>query len=377
MSGLGERLLWRSDSVGVALLDDAARVVRASATFERIVRRRGVGASAADLVVVPQRDALLRLVHDAGADWATLRVAVGRDPEEAPTDVRAWVARASEGILLVLEPVGSDLATLNAELLALNDELTAMERELRRRGRELADRNERLLELDRLKAEFLSLVSHEFRTPLASMRGYVELLADEVDGLTPKQRRFVEVLGRNVARLLRLVDDLLFVAQADAGRVELELVPLDLSRLVDEAAEAARPLAAEKDVELRTRGEPVLVEGDHGRLLQLVDNLVVNAVKFTPAGGTVDVGVAAGEGRGILTVRDTGIGIPPEDQERVFERFFRSRGAASRALPGTGLGLTVVKTIADAHGAELSVESADGQGTVFRVVLPAQPAGGR
>jgi signal transduction histidine kinase len=238
--------------------------------------------------------------------------------------------------------------------------------------RAMAEQNKRLLELDRLKDEFLSLVSHELRTPLTSIRGYLDLVLDEEAGeLNDEQRRFLQAVERNSGRLLRLVGDLLFVAQADAGRLSLERAKVDLAELASHCVEGAAPAATEKSVTLVLRVDqvPALV-GDRGRLAQVLDNLVSNALKFTPEGGTVEVRTGRDGDFVTIEVEDTGIGIPAEDQPRLFERFFRSSIAHEQAIPGTGLGLAIVKAIVEAHWGRISVESSEGRGTTFRVELP-------
>jgi signal transduction histidine kinase len=216
----------------------------------------------------------------------------------------------------------------------------------------LARQNERLRELDRLKDEFISLVSQELRTPLTSIRGYLELLLDGGAGeLTEDQNRLLAVVDRNSKRLMRLVGDLLFLAQVEAGKLALELDAVDLDDVVTEAVEAAKPLADEKGIALRTSVDamPVLV-GDRSRLAQALDNLVSNALKFTDHGGSVDVRVSSAHGHAVVEVEDTGIGIALEEQAQLFDRFFRSSAATERAIPGTGLGLTIAKTIVERHG---------------------------
>jgi signal transduction histidine kinase len=236
----------------------------------------------------------------------------------------------------------------------------------------MAEQNKRLLELDRLKDEFLSLVSHELRTPLTSIRGYLDLVLDEEAGeLNPEQRRFLQAVERNSGRLLRLVGDLLFVAQADAGRLSLERAKVDLAELAAHCVEGAAPAASEKSVTLVLMANPVpALVGDRGRLAQVLDNLVSNALKFTPAGGTVEVRTFSEGEAVILEVEDTGIGIPAADQPRLFERFFRSSVADDQAIPGTGLGLAIVKAIVEAHAGLISIESREGKGTTFRIDLP-------
>jgi signal transduction histidine kinase len=238
--------------------------------------------------------------------------------------------------------------------------------------RALAEQNKRLRELDRLKDEFLSLVSHELRTPLTSIRGYLDLVLDEDAGhLNPEQRRFLEAVDRNSGRLLRLVGDLLFVAQADAGRLSLEQAKLDVSSIAADCVEGARPAADEKSIELVLLAAPVpALVGDRVRLSQVLDNLVSNALKFTPAGGTVQVKTFSDGEHVAVEVSDTGIGVPLADQPRLFERFFRSNAAYDQAIPGTGLGLAIVKAIVEAHRGRITLDSQEGQGTTFRIELP-------
>jgi len=240
----------------------------------------------------------------------------------------------------------------------------------------LADQNERLLELDRMKDEFVALVSHELRTPLTSILGYLELVLEGDAGeVTEEQRQFLSVVERNSQRLLRLVGDLLLIAQIEAGKLTLQYGVVDLAKLARDCVEAARPRADEKGVDLVLDTGPVpALSGDRVRLAQLLDNLVSNAIKFTPEGGRVTVGLAREDGHALLAVSDTGIGIPPDEQARLFERFFRTSGATKRAIQGTGLGLAITKAIAEAHGGEISLESAENVGTTFRIVLPLESA---
>jgi signal transduction histidine kinase len=236
----------------------------------------------------------------------------------------------------------------------------------------LSEQNERLRELDRLKDEFISLVSHELRTPLTSIRGYLELLLDGGAGdLTDDQSRFLSVVDRNSKRLMHLVGDLLFLAQVEAGKLTLELEEIEIDDIVTESVEAAKPIADDKGIALRASLESIpSMVGDRARLGQLLDNLVSNALKFTPSGGSVDVCVSLDGGEAVIEVVDTGIGIAPSDQAHLFDRFFRSSEATQRAIPGTGLGLTIAKTIVERHGGSIEVESAAGEGTTMRIRLP-------
>jgi signal transduction histidine kinase len=232
--------------------------------------------------------------------------------------------------------------------------------------------NAELRTLDKLKDEFIALVSHELRTPLTSIRGYLELVTDGSSGpLTGDQEQFLGIVDRNAGRLHSLVGDLLFIAQIEAGRLALERAEVEITRIAEESIETGRPLARDKGIELTLVSERVApLQGDRGRLGQLLDNFVSNAIKFTPAGGSVEVRVLEQAGRAVIEVSDTGMGIPAAEQDRLFERFFRTSTATAQAIQGTGLGLTISKAIAEAHGGRISFTSVEGEGTTFRIELP-------
>jgi signal transduction histidine kinase len=230
--------------------------------------------------------------------------------------------------------------------------------------------NQRLRELDRLKDDFVSTISHELRTPLTSITGYVELAREQAD---PETSGYLEVVERNAGRLLALVNDLLFVARLQSGRLEFELEHVDVAKLVAESVATAKPHAVGANVELRLRlsGADTAVRGDRRRLGQVVDNLVSNAIKFSPDAGTVDLTVDRRNGLVLIEVEDRGIGIAESEKERLFERFFRTQGALDRQIPGTGLGLYITKSIVEAHGGTVAMHSVAGEGSSFVVELPA------
>jgi PAS domain S-box-containing protein len=241
---------------------------------------------------------------------------------------------------------------------------------------------------ERMKDQFVSLISHELRTPLTSILGYLELVLDDEDPLTDDQRAYLTTVERNADRLLRLVGDLLFTAQVDAGRFTLQPQDVDLAGVVRAAEETARVTAGTSGVEVTVDlpEDGLVVPGDAVRLGQACDNLVSNAVKFTPSGGRVTLalrpawqtrdGVISALERpdavpvAQLSVRDTGIGIPTGEQGKLFQRFFRASTAQRNAVPGVGLGLAITKAITTAHGGTLDVESAEGEGTTFTLTLP-------
>jgi signal transduction histidine kinase len=242
----------------------------------------------------------------------------------------------------------------------------------RRSGRIDRDNAARAEELIRLRDEFVAVVSHELRTPLTSIIGYLELIADgEAGELTSEQAGYLAIVQRSTNRLVELVGDLLLVAEAERGPLALESVETDIGVLAANAVEAARPAADARGVVLRLEpSQGGMLYGDPTRLAQMLDNLISNAIKFTPEGGRVTV-LASTIGRAVLVeVADNGEGISALDREQLFDPFFRSRAANARAVPGTGLGLTITKAIVDAHGGTIRVESTVGRGTTFRVRIP-------
>ncbi len=244
---------------------------------------------------------------------------------------------------------------------------------LERVNQEMVVQNERLRELDRLKDHIVSTVSHELRTPLTSIIGYTELLLETSDGdLDTERAQFLQVVSRNAYRLQRMVDDLLLVAKIDAGTLRLEQAPFDLGTLLREAVETALPVAEDKGVKIVF--EPmgsVPVVGDRTRLGQAIDNLLNNAIKFTPGRGTVELAGHCTDSSAKIVVTDSGMGIPPDELARVFDRFYRS--SASGAVPGTGIGLSIVSYVAEAHGGSVAVQSQVGVGSTFTMTIPRQP----
>jgi PAS domain S-box-containing protein len=238
--------------------------------------------------------------------------------------------------------------------------------------RDITERQEAQREAERLKDEFFALVSHELRTPLTSIIGYLELLEEDGEGkLDEEDWHHIGVMQRNADRLLRLVGDILLVAQVQAGTFTVHPTEMDVSSLIEHAVDAAMPKAEATGIELNLHGNPTpQIEGDHDRLAQLVDNLVTNALKFTPAGERIDVTCCTRDGAVLIEVANTGSYLGPDEQEQLFERFFRANDAVEGAIGGVGLGLAICKAIAEAHGGEISVRSTENEGTTFSVRLP-------
>jgi signal transduction histidine kinase len=232
--------------------------------------------------------------------------------------------------------------------------------------------------LGRLRDAFVAAVSHELRTPLTSVSGFLELLGDDEDRLGLAGRTYLNAARRGTSRLQRIVEDLLLVAQIEAELLELRTEPVDLAELAEAAVEVVRPAAEEKRIAitLDTRDSLPLV-ADSARLAQVLDNLLTNAIKFTPAGGAIVLSVSGGHGHRRIEVTDNGIGIPHEEVGQVFSRFYRASSATRRAIPGTGLGLVIARAIVEGHGGAITLDSREGEGTGVTVTLPlSQPDGG-
>jgi len=242
----------------------------------------------------------------------------------------------------------------------------------RRAGRIDRDNARRSEELIRLRDEFVASVSHELRTPLTSILGYLELIREKVtDAETTEDGAFLDIVARNADRLLRLVSDLLLVAEVEGGMLNLQLREVELGALAAECVEAARPDADRRQISLTLRRESdASLAADPMRLAQMMDNVVSNAIKFTPTRGRVTVAAGSHDGHAVFAVTDTGPGISPADQAHLFDPFFRTRAAQTQGIKGTGLGLTITKAIVDAHHGSIEVESSPGTGTTFQIELP-------
>jgi heavy metal sensor kinase len=229
---------------------------------------------------------------------------------------------------------------------------------------------ERLEEAFHHISRFSADASHELRTPLTIMRGELETTIQNPE-IDPRVRETFGAVLEETVRLSKIVDQLLTMSRLDAGEAFLDLSRCDFSELVRTTVEHMRLLADEKKLDLRVEAaEEVQVEGDQSRLQQVIVNLLDNAIKYTPEGGSISVSVRGGSDKAVLTVTDTGIGISQEGQAHIFERFYRTDKARSRELGGTGLGLSIVKSIGAAHGGRVSVQSTEGRGSTFRFEIP-------
>jgi PAS domain S-box-containing protein len=235
-------------------------------------------------------------------------------------------------------------------------------------ARDISDRRK----AEQLKDEFLAMVSHELRTPLSSIVAHTELLLDEELVDTDIRRNFMEVIDRNSVRLERLVGDLLFVAQLESANLSLSMTNVDIVEVATEAVEAmsVRALQSGNEVRLVAPLGKIMLTGDPGRLGQAIDNLISNAIKYSPDGGIVTVRILPADDECTIEIEDHGIGIATDDHEHLFDRFFRGSTAVNLHIPGVGLGLSIVKRIVDGHGGRVGVHSGPGHGAIFTLAIP-------
>jgi len=230
----------------------------------------------------------------------------------------------------------------------------------------------RLSELDIAKSDFVSRVSHELRSPLTSLLGYLEVLEDgEVGPLNDEQRGMLDVMDRNGHRLLSLVEDLLTMARVETGAFRLQTSHVLLSSVVDQVMQRLTPGIDERGLRCTVTVEPgIQLEADPDELERMLANLLSNSIKFTPPGGQIGLAAWTDAGRAVVSVRDTGIGVPVDEQPKLFTRFFRSTISDRFETQGTGLGLFVVKQIVEAHGGDVEAASTPGGGTTITIKLP-------
>ena len=295
-------------------------------------------------------------------DWTWVSRTGERHTIATTLSVAADAFAAQVGFLCLGRDVTEQRQSQELLVAALDKERTAVDR---------------LRQLDEAKNEFVSTVSHELRTPVTSIVGYTEMLADgSVVEPDPAQVPLLATIARNGQRLVLICNDLLLLSGLDSGAAVWERETVELAALFDHVEQALRPLLVGRDLtlDMRPGDEPLEVLGDRAQLERVLLNLLSNAVKFTEDGGSISCRLVRDGAEASLVVQDDGIGIPEEEQSRLFQRFFRSSSAQSRAIQGTGLGLSIVSAIVAAHGGRITVDSAHLQGTTFTVRLPLRRA---
>jgi signal transduction histidine kinase len=231
-------------------------------------------------------------------------------------------------------------------------------------------------ELDRLKDEFVLTASHELRSPLTSVQGFAELLMLDKDSLTPRQRETVEIILDNCRHLVRLLNDLLDLARSDAGRLAIRPQPTQVAPLIEDVVRTMRAQTEAADQTLAEQVAPglPLINAEPDRIRQILVNLLTNAHEYAPEGASIWVAARAAGAEVEISVSDNGPGIPPDQLERIFERFTRGDAGLTQRVGGTGLGLAISKSLVELHGGTISAESAVGQGSTFHVRLPVSTA---
>ncbi len=278
---------------------------------------------------------------------------------------------------LTIREGGDELSLLAKTFNHMTERLKENVDQLEESNKKLAGVNEELKELDRMKSDLLANVSHELRTPLTAIKGYTDYIVEgKLGPVTEKQERGLVVVQRNLDRLSKSINALLDFSRMDAGRIALNIQPFSLRQLVEQILTTLRSELERKRIGFGLEVPPDLppVIADREKLSQVIENLVINAIKFTPEGGRITVFAARAETQGRATaeirVSDTGIGIPDAQLGKIFNRFHQVDGSTTRRFGGVGLGLSIVKSILDVHGAGVTVESEVGKGTSFRFVLP-------
>jgi two-component system phosphate regulon sensor histidine kinase PhoR len=325
---------------GVAVISGDERIIFSNLAFSRILGLEDAGEiEGRPLLEVARQSDLLAAIRMAlsGQEQVTSEIVVGTvRPRSFAVTAAPVQASSHQGAVLVLH------------------EITDLRR------------------LERVRQDFVANVSHEFRTPLTAIQGFAEtLLAGALED-PANRRRFVGIIREHATRLARLTEDLLKLSRIEAGQLKLEFRPVSVTQLIESCVETAQLKAVPRQLALNVHAADGLppVRGDANSLQEVLQNLLDNALQYTPAGGKIEVSALCSDGRVIVTVADTGIGIPQVEQERIFERFYRVDAARSREAGGTGLGLSIARHIMEAHGGRLWVESAVGEGSRFHFSIP-------
>ena len=382
-SSVVAQLILQDRKVAYAITDRSLNVVEVSGAVDILWngRKTSLGRSLLDLV--PELVGCEPVLADvlAGELSRFELTWVNRETPEGQTVYLAMVAlpyrdRAGQivGIIHLVEDV-TEMGMLGQQLVQQRNELRLLRDQLARQNLELAAANAELRRLDEVKSLFVSVAAHELRTPLSPIKGYVEVLLDEdVGSINDEQREYLELVQRSAGRLLTLTNSLLDVTRIEAGRVELVLQPTDLPALVETVAAEFGPQLEARAQRLTLRAPPDLPPAlcDQARAMQIVANLLSNASKYTPQGELISVSLALAEEEGFLhvSVTDNGVGIPVEDQPKLFNRFFRAQSAVLTGASGAGLGLHITRSLVEQHGGRIWFESELHKGSTFHVTFP-------
>lgn len=343
---------------------------------ERVVQ--GTGGKAARAVVIEQ-----------GRRRAELQENISGDTRDTALLVAAGLIAGLTGALLLFSGLISSMRRPLEELVDAAGKLAGGDRSARvevgglaetatlgaafnEMAEELEIEEGRRDELDRLKDEFVLTASHELRSPLTSVQGFAELLMLDKDSLTPRQRETVEIILDNCRHLVRLLNDLLDLARSDAGRLSIRPQPTEVAPLIEDVVRTMRAQTEAASQSLTEQVEPdlPLIDVEPDRIRQILMNLLTNAHEYTPEGASIGVAARAVGAEVEISVRDDGPGIPPDQLERIFDRFTRGDAGLTQRVGGTGLGLAISKSLVELHGGSISAESTVGQGSTFHLRLP-------
>jgi len=300
--------------------------------------------------------------------------AIRKDGSRFPVEISLSPSESVEGfrVTAIIRDT-TERRTAEERLHKVQEEYT---QRLAETNAELAMTNRELERANRLKSEFLASMSHELRTPLHTIIGFSELLGEKLEGpLNEKQMRFVQHIHKDSLHLLELINDVLDISKIEADRLELRPEAFDFAALVAESVASVRSLAEAKSHILETASDvPTAVEADRLRIKQILVNLLSNAIKFTPEGGRIRLEARVQESFVVVSVCDTGVGIPPEEHESIFEKFHQVGATTKGVREGTGLGLAITKRLVEQHGGGIWVQSEPEQGSTFSFKLPMSSA---
>jgi len=334
------RSILASMAEGIVVLDASSRIVSINPAAERFF-----GHASADVI------------------GHSIEEFLDLSPQEITTSL---VKKAAGGSDTIIKRLGGQAFSINIEPVKGQEDQS---------GKvvcAIADITE-LDRLDQMKTEFVASVSHELRTPLTSVKGYLDIIANSEAGeINDEQREYIGIVRTNTDRLISLVNDLLDISRIEAGRIQLRPRMLVLQDVIKTAIVTMRNLINEREVAFKSElpKEPITVMADSGSLIQVMTNLISNACKYSPKGASVMVRAYSADGKAQVDVTDTGIGISPEDQEKIFTKFYRVDNSMTRKVGGTGLGLSLAKSLVELNGGEIRVQSELGKGSTFSFTLP-------
>ncbi len=328
---------------GIVVLDPANRVISLNPAAEKLLgddAREAVGKEIQYYLSVDRKDFTDTLIKQSTGEMPLLRKRLG-----------------DRVLSIAVQSVESGDTQTGKTVLAIRD-ITELDR------------------VDQMKSEFVSMVSHELRTPLTSIKGYVDMVFDgEAGAINEEQKSYLEVARSNTDRLIDLVNELLDISRIEAGRIELKLRAVPIQDIVHSVAVSLRTQMDDSNIRLKLDipESPVIVFADAGRMTEILTNLIINANHYSPSGASITVSIHVYDGKVQVDVADTGIGIAPEDVEKIFNKFYRVDNSITRQVGGTGLGLAVTKSLVELHGGQIWVKSSPGVGSTFSFTVPLVP----